>query len=237
LPIVYFAKYFAILKEKMASQFGSRFKHDTEAEGYDLDVQNQADPIRTGYDELLDWVIERAVINSGSRVLELGSGTGNLSRRIAGCAELVAVDLSDQMEAIARSKLGHLSNRRFIRCDILDASDHAPGPFDRVLSTYAIHHLTEPEKHTLFAKIRHSLVKGGRAVFGDLMVQDRPTLDSKIREYSAKGDLATVEALREEFFWLVDLSIQKLEELGFKVEVKRFSDLSYGVLAALGSYD
>jgi putative AdoMet-dependent methyltransferase len=221
----------------MASQCGPRFKHDTEAEGYDLDVQNQADPIRTGYDELLDWVIERTAVNPDSRVLELGSGTGNLSRRIPGCAELVAVDLSDQMEAIARSKLGHLSNRRFIRCDILDAFDYAPGPFDRVLSTYTIHHLTESEKHSLFVKIRDCLAKNGRAVFGDLMVKDQPTLEAKIREYAAKGDLATVDALKEEFFWLLDPSIQKLEELGFTVDVERFSDLSYGVLAALGSYD
>jgi putative AdoMet-dependent methyltransferase len=220
----------------MASQFGSTFKHDAEAEGYDLDVQNQGDPIRTGYDQLLDWVIERAAINPDSRVLELGSGTGNLSRLIPGCAELVSVDLSDQMEAIARTKLGHLSHRRFVQCDILDAFDYAPGPFDRVLSTYTIHHLTEPEKHALFVNIRRGLAKSGRAVFGDLMVKDRATLEAKIREYSAKGDQPTVEALRDEFFWLLDPSIQKLEELGFKAEVKRFSDLSYGVLAALGSH-
>ena len=221
----------------MASQFGSTFKHDAEAEGYDLDVQNQADPIRTGYDKLLEWVIEQAATSPDSRVLELGSGTGNLSCRIPGCAELVAVDLSDQMEAIARTKLGHLSHRRFVQCDILDAFDYAPGSFDRVLSTYTIHHLTEPEKHALFLKIRRSLAEGGRAVFGDLMVKDRATLEAKIREYSAKDDQATVEALSDEFFWLLDPSIQKLEELGFKAEVKRFSDLSYGVLAALGSHD
>ena len=221
----------------MASQFGSTFKHDAEAEGYDLDVQNQADPIRTGYDKLLEWVIEQAAITPDSRVLELGSGTGNLSCRIPGCAELVAVDLSDQMEAIARTKLGDLSHRRFIQCDILDAFVHAPGPFDRVISTYTIHHLTELEKYALFSKIRSCLAKNGRAVFGDLMVKDQSTLEAKIREYSAKDDHATVEALKEEFFWLLDPSIEKLEELGFKVEVKGFSDLSYGVLAALGSHD
>jgi putative AdoMet-dependent methyltransferase len=217
----------------MTSQHGSRFNHDSEAGGYDLDVQNQADPTRAGYDELLAWVIERAAIDPQSRVLELGSGTGNLSSRIRDCAELVAVDLSDQMEAIARHKLGHLSNRHFIQCDILDAFAHAPGPFDRVLSTYTIHHLTEPEKYSFFSKIRSCLAKNGRAVFGDLMVKDQPTLEAKIREYCAKDDLATVEALKEEFFWLLDPSIQQLERLGFKVEVKRFSDLSYGVLARL----
>jgi hypothetical protein len=46
-----------------------------------------------------------------------------------------------------------------------------------------------------------------------------------------------VEALKEEFFWYLDPSIEKLEDLGFQVKVKRFSDLSYGVLAALGSHN
>jgi ubiquinone/menaquinone biosynthesis C-methylase UbiE len=60
-------------------------------------------------------VIREARIDSSSRVLELGSGTGNLSCLIDQCGELVCVDLSEQMEAIARSKLGHIPNRRFIK--------------------------------------------------------------------------------------------------------------------------
>jgi ubiquinone/menaquinone biosynthesis C-methylase UbiE len=60
-------------------------------------------------------VIRQARIDSSSRVLELGSGTGNLSCLIHQCGELVCVDLSEQMEVIARSKLGHISNRRFIK--------------------------------------------------------------------------------------------------------------------------
>jgi|ERR1700730_289009 cyclopropane fatty-acyl-phospholipid synthase-like methyltransferase len=216
----------------MASQYGPLFNHDAEAERYDLDVMNDADPIRAGYNELLEWVIKKAEIHPNSRVLELGSGTGNLSARMPSCAELVAVDLSDQMEVIALSKLRHLSNRRFVQCDILDVFDKEPGQFDRVVSTYAIHHLIEPEKHLLFEKIHRCLAKSGRAVLGDLMVKDQATLDAKIRDYSAKGDQVTVEALQEEFLWLLDSSVETLVDLGFKVEVERFSDLSYGVVAS-----
>lgn len=176
-------------------------------------------------------VIREARIDSSSRVLDLGSGTGNLSCLIPRCGELVCVDLSDQMETIARSKLVHTPNRRFIKADILEVFDYERAPFDSIISTYAIHHLTEEEKRLLFAKVFASLVPSGRAVFGDLMVQNQEEKTAKIRKYLAKGDAKTAQAIREEFFWSVDLSVRDLVELGFEVETRRFSDLSWGVVA------
>jgi len=94
------------------------FNHDDDANDYDADVRNEKDPIRAAYHDVLAWVISEARIDSSSRVLELGSGTGNLSCHLDQCGELVCVDLSERMEAIARSKSGHILNRRFIKADI-----------------------------------------------------------------------------------------------------------------------
>ena len=63
---------------------------------------------------------EGARIISTSRVLELGSKTGNLASLIPRCGEFVCVDLSERMEAIAHSKLSHIPNRHFIKADILE---------------------------------------------------------------------------------------------------------------------
>jgi putative AdoMet-dependent methyltransferase len=215
----------------MRSTYGQIFNHDEDADTYDIDVRNEGDPIRAAYHDVLAWVIREARIDSSSRVLDLGSGTGNLSCLIPRCGELVCVDLSDQMETIARSKLVHTPNRRFIKADILEVFDYERAPFDSIISTYAIHHLTEEEKRLLFAKVFASLVPSGRAVFGDLMVQNQEEKTAKIRKYLAKGDAKTAQAIREEFFWSVDLSVRDLVELGFEVETRRFSDLSWGVVA------
>jgi putative AdoMet-dependent methyltransferase len=209
------------------------FNHDEEADGYDADVRNESDPIRAGYDELLNWVINEARITATSRVLELGSGTGNLSCRIPACRELVCVDLSERMEAIARPKLAHISNRRFIKADLLEVFQKEIGLFDSIISTYTIHHLTDEEKRRLFAEIYGSLVPGGRAVFGDLMLQGEQQKVIKIREYRALDDFKTVEALQEEFFWMIDATTKDLNQLGFQVETRRFSDLSWGLRVRL----
>jgi putative AdoMet-dependent methyltransferase len=215
----------------MPSAHGQLFNHNDEANGYDNDVQNEKDPIRAAYPDVLGWVIREARINSSSRVLELGSGTGNLSCLIHQCGELVCVDLSEQMEVIARSKLGHISNRRFIKADILDVFDYERAPFDSVISTYAVHHLTDDEKRLLFSKVFTSLVPGGRAVFGDLMLRNQEEKPSKIQDYLTKGDAKTAQAIEEEFFWSIDAAKTDLIELGFQVATKRFSDLSWGVVA------
>jgi putative AdoMet-dependent methyltransferase len=215
----------------MRSANADIFNHDADAAGYDDDVQNEADPIRAGYRQVLRWVVEQARITPTSRVLELGSGTGNLSRLIATCGELVAVDVSENMEAAASLKLRHLKNRRFIKADILEAFGLDLGKFDAVISTYAVHHLTDEEKQSLFQLVFGCLVPGGRAVFGDLMLPNIASREETRQQYLRKGDRATAEAISDEFFWSVDSATKELLGLGFQVDTAWFSDLSGGMVA------
>src|SRR5215469_10034126 len=113
----------------------------------------------------------------------------------------------------------------------LHQSRHSPGPFNSVISAYAVHHLTDDEKGTLFAKIFTSLIPGGRAVFGDLMVQNSEAKALKIQAYVANGDTKTAQDIKEEFFWLIDAAVADLSQLGFLVQTRRFSDLSHGIVA------
>jgi hypothetical protein len=41
------------------------------------------------------------------------------------------------------------------------------------------------------------------------------------------------EAIEQEFFWLIEDSVAELERLDFVVSTKRFSDLSWGILATV----
>ena len=63
------------------------------------------------------------------------------------------------------------------------------------------------------------------------MLQNQTEKASKIQEYLTKGDAYTAQAIEEEFFWSIDMAVRDLIELGFQVETKRFSDLTWGVAA------
>ena len=218
----------------MRSRFADKFNHDDEARGYDLDVADEGNPIREGYSALLAWVAKRASPGKESSVLELGTGTGNLAV-LLGAGRLVCVDVSEEMLQIARTKLCAFDSVEYIVSDILEIFDTPRDPFDLLVSTYTIHHLTAEEKSLLFRRIAGGLAPGGRAVFGDLMFADsehRREYLAGLRRSQANELAAEIE---DEFFWDLERSVAELIRLGFEVETERISELSWGVSAVLGS--
>lgn len=109
-----------------------------------------------------------------SRILELGTGTGETTRRVLARhprAGLVGIDASAEMLAHARAALS--TARAELRLGRLE--DPLPeGPFDLVVSVLAVHHLDGPGKVDLFARVAAVLAPGGRFVLGDLVVPDDP---------------------------------------------------------------
>lgn len=128
----------------MRSRFADTFNHDADAPDYDTDVSNEADPIRAGYAALLEWTARSARISERHDVLELGAGTGNLTRLLLPARRIVAVDVSNGMLEIARGKVA--GPIEWVRNDLLEFFDRRADRFDRFVSTYAIHHLLAGEK-------------------------------------------------------------------------------------------
>ncbi len=213
----------------MQSQHVDFFNHDPWAAGYDEHVRNEADPIRTGYEAVLDWTVTNAQIGPAAVVVDLGMGTGNTAQRIVAAKEVIGVDISTNMLALAKAKLAHLPVR-FVQADLLAFFNESDLHYDALVSTYAVHHLTEAEKTTLFAQIWRTLRPGGRAVFGDLMFANQLACAQLQAYYSSRGDTEMVETFAEEFFWFVDSATAVLQDIGFTlIEVQQFSTLSWGI--------
>jgi putative AdoMet-dependent methyltransferase len=215
----------------MESLHVNEFNHDNWATDYDEDVSDENNPIRAGYSKLLDWVILCAEIDNQKEILELGSGSGNLTKRIQKCKRLLCVDISTKMEVLSVPKTTHLQRREFRQSDILKLFEEDIGSFDVVVSTYTIHHLLEAEKNQLFSNILRVLNAGGAAVFGDLMFENESTKNDIIRKFRKSEYKDIADDIEAEFFWDIERSIKELESLGFNTKVKRFSELSFGITA------
>jgi SAM-dependent methyltransferase len=101
----------------------------------------------------------------GGDVLDLGCGTGAVLARLlaldAGFGTYTGVDLSPAMLTRGRAKLGHVPGVRFKGLDLL-VEPLPDGPFDLVVSAWALEHLPEPG--TVVAAARARLRPSGRLV-------------------------------------------------------------------------
>ena len=101
-------------------------------------------------------------IGPGTRVLELGCGTGEFTRRVAPVgAEVIALDLSGDLLAKARAKVGALA--RFARGNA-EALPFGAGVFDVVYGCSILHHL---DVEAALREVRRVLRRGGRLVFSE----------------------------------------------------------------------
>ena len=97
------------------------------------------------------------------RVLDLGSGDGRLLNLVLGAhpgAEGVAVDFSAHMLDQLRARFAANPSVRIVAHD-LDQTLPALGTFDAVVSSFAIHHLTDGRKRGLYQEIWNVLEPGG----------------------------------------------------------------------------
>ncbi|MEM7203542.1 MAG: class I SAM-dependent methyltransferase [Planctomycetota bacterium] len=75
------------------------------------------------------------------RTLEIGSGTGRITRRLAArCGEVVALDASAEMIRVAAEGSGAHPNVHYEHTDF-DGFEACPGSFDAVVSVATLHHL------------------------------------------------------------------------------------------------
>jgi ubiquinone/menaquinone biosynthesis C-methylase UbiE len=100
-----------------------------------------------------------------SHILEIGCGTGEFSRLLAGRAEKVlAIDLSQQMIRLAKERSTLYPNIDFIEADVM--TYHLPdNQFDYIATLTTLHHLPI---EIILRKIRKALKPGGVFVCLDL---------------------------------------------------------------------
>lgn len=113
---------------------------------------------------VLDTVLERANLQGGERVLDVGCGTGTSVARIAEVVgpegAVVGLDISDTMLRQAHTRLGFMPQ---VQLMLADAQTHAfTAPFDAILSRFGV--MFFDDSVAALANMNAGLKLGGRMV-------------------------------------------------------------------------
>jgi tRNA (cmo5U34)-methyltransferase len=135
-----------------------------------LDLMRKHVPL---YDRVQEEVVLASIDQQVSRLLDLGVGTGETARRCLEAhpeATAICLDSSPNMLDAAASVLGERAELRLGRLE-----DPLPeGPFELVVSAFAVHHLDGVGKASLFQRIADVLSAEGRFVMADVVIPDTP---------------------------------------------------------------
>lgn len=164
------------------------------------------------YDEALSLVVKWVSPIPGERGLDIGTGTGNLAGRlIKEGADMAGVDQSNEMLKECQRKFPEMETKlgNFLALPYLD------GKFDFVVSSFALHHLTNDQMRMAIPEMRRVLKPRGRICIADLMTDGEGS------------------AAREEdenyipFAKLIDL----LESSGYVAKFQKMNELLHVVMA------
>ena len=143
------------------------------------------------------------------RILDLGTGNGRLTRVLLDAypgSTAVCVDLSESMLRAAAEQFAGNPDVTLHQHDF-DHELRFDGQFDAVVSSLAIHHVSDERKLTLFAEVARLLSPGG--VFANLDIVASPTeaLHDRWREeMGARDDPSDVlRDLESQLGWLRDV--------------------------------
>ena len=157
-----------------------------------------------GYDAVLEEVVRQSDSSAGITVLDLGIGTGTLSRRFValGCS-VCGIDFSKEMLARARASLPGVT---LVQADLLGEWAGLLGRrFDRIVSSYVLHEFDLETKVDLVARLsRDHLGVGGRIVIGDIAF---PTLDALERAHQRNRESWD----DSEHYWAADETIGRFQ--------------------------
>lgn len=196
--------------------------YDAEVNGGNPEYQEVFD----GYWEILDEITKA----SGETVLEFGSGTGNLTKKLAAAGKTVyPVEPSLEMREIAAGKSG-LQGVTFLNGD-MENFPELPEAVDTIVSNLVFHHLTAAEKKKAIKRYSEMLAEGGKIIFGDTMFLSQATYAKIVTEKKALGEDHLAADLEREYYPLIADLEESFAENGFQTNYRQMNRFVWLVIA------
>ena len=183
-----------------------------------------------GYDKILASTIDSLELPKNSKIVDIGSGTGNLAHT-ATQKGYTAIGLEPN------ARMRQLSQKKYPNIPVKDGSfltlpfeDHS---IDAFVSTYAFHHLSDEEKAESAKLLASKLRKGGKVIISDTMYASSEVAKHILIDAIEKGYSHLAEDLQTEFYTTHEVLKNAFEAAGFSVEFKPQNKFVWSLIAQL----
>jgi cyclopropane-fatty-acyl-phospholipid synthase len=179
-----------------------------------------ADSLATAQHRKIDRLLDQAGVTSGSRVLEIGTGWGELAIRAAGRGACVTtITLSEEQAALAVERAAAAGVADLVDVRLCDYRD-VDGTYDAIVSVEMIEAVGERWWPTYFEVLDQRLAPGGRVGLQAIVMPHRRMLAAR-RSYSwiqkyifPGGIIPSVEAIKEILAANTSLRIADAKQFG-----------------------
>jgi len=159
-----------------------------------------------GYNKIISMICDAIIDNSPVKVLDVGVGTGRLSLELYKAGnEITGIDFSREMLDKAKARM---SNAKLYQCNFVEGlpPEVIDESYDYIISTYALHHLTDELKVKLIRILLSHLNEDGIIYIGDIGFSSRT--DLKICKAACKPD----EWDDDEYYFVFDEICEQLAD-------------------------
>lgn len=154
-----------------------------------------------GYKDVLNTVYSEIRSRQGKTVLDIGFGTGILSKRLYDeGVEIFGVDFSAEMVNTAKEKM---PDAKLFQYDFTKGlpKELEGQRFDFIITTYAIHHLTDEEKISFIKLLKTHLNPNGKILIGDVAFETAKDMEACMEQAGDEWD--------DEEFYIVAEDLKK----------------------------
>jgi len=140
---------------------------DTYEEEVDTADESNEYPF-AGYKKILTLIYNKITDHVPARILDVGIGTGRLSSKLyAAGADITGIDFSSEM--LEKAKL-RMPKAKLFQCNFVEGlpSGIRDKKYDFIISTYALHHLTDELKVRFINSLLDFLERDGQILIGDI---------------------------------------------------------------------
>lgn len=180
------------------------------------------------YSQALQTVVDWVKPRQGEKGLDIGTGTGNLAGRfLAKGITMAGIDQSKEMLKQCNGKFPEMETKlgNFLAIPYLDRS------FDFVVTSYALHHLTEEQKLLALEEMRRVLKPHGRICIVDLMFEHAKNREAYYRTLEQEGKQEIIALIEDEFYADRSKLLAWLDDHGYVTKAQQLHDILHIVYA------